>query len=206
MRKEQFLTDAYRSIPHGTSFLKANLFALIYPLPLVVLYVIGYFAFRTALAKDIFAESRIFGNSLYWILFYYAIILVSIVIHEWTHALVFKSHCENGWKSVKFGIKSLTPYCHCEEVISLNAFRHACLAPLYSICLPLAIISLIVGHSLFFLITITMIIGSGGDLWIVFVTRKYNGKTTFAWDMEEQVGCEIYVPATSTDSVAVGDD
>lgn len=201
MQKELFQTDQYQSIPHGTSFLKANIFALVYPLPLVIMYVIGYFAYRLGTGQEVFVTSELLDNSLIWLVLFYALLLVAVIIHELTHALVFLRHSENGWKSVKFGIKSLTPYCHCEEVISLNAYRHACLAPLWSLCLPLVLISLFVGNSLFFLITLTMIFGSGCDLWIVFVTRKYNGKTTYAWDMIDEIGCEVYVPKNTEQSI-----
>ncbi|NLT12607.1 MAG: DUF3267 domain-containing protein [Clostridiaceae bacterium] len=194
MQKDHFTTGEYRLIQHSISFLKVNILALLYPLPLVVLFVVAYFFIRSAIANELFSKSPWLENSLYQLIMYLGIVMIALVLHECTHALVFLRHSKNGRKSIKFGIKSLTPYCHCEEVISLNAYRHACLAPLYSICLPLAIISIVTGNSIFFLIAITMIFGSGGDLWVFFVTRKYNGRQTYVWDMEDKVGCEIYVP------------
>ena len=58
--------------------------------------------------------------------------------------------------------------------------------------MPLAAASMLTGNILLTFLTVSMIFGSGGDLAIFWMTRKYAGKTTYVWDMEDAVGCIIY--------------
>jgi hypothetical protein len=183
------------------SFLKANLVALIYPLPFVLIFVAAYFAsdaLRPGSSGGIFLS---FSGNIFLLFFklllYFAAFIVLVALHEGIHALFFLKGCEFGRKSIIFGIKSATPYCHCEEVLAISVYRQSLLAPLWLICIPLAAASCMTGSSLIFLVTLTMIFGSGGDLAIFWMIRRFRSKTTYVWDMEDQVGCIIYEPVES---------
>jgi len=188
-----FLKEEYRETTKSMSFLKANIVALLYPLPFVVLYIVLFALSESVRWKS---EGTISSGNLLelflWLLFFFAGFFGLIVLHEFVHALFFLKGCDYGWKSIVFGIKSATPYCHCSEVITLNIYRQSLLAPLWAVCVPLAAASMLTGNILLTLMTVSMIFGSGGDLAIFWMTRKYAGKTTYVWDMEDAVGCIIY--------------
>ena len=188
-----FLKEDYRETTKSMSFLKANIVALLYPLPFVVLYIV-LFALSESVRRK--SEGTISSGNLLelllWLLFYFAAFFGLIVLHEFIHALFFLKGCDYGWKSIVFGVKSATPYCHCSEVITLNIYRQSLLAPLWAVCVPLAAASMLTGNILLTFLTVSMIFGSGGDLAIFWMTRKYAGKTTYVWDMEDAVGCIIY--------------
>ena len=193
MNKDMFLKEEYRETTKSMSFLKANIVALLYPMPFVVLYIV-LFALSESVRRK--SEGTISSGNLLelllWLLFYFAAFFGLIVLHEFIHALFFLKGCDYGWKSIVFGVKSATPYCHCSEVITLNIYRQSLLAPLWAVCVPLAAASMLTGNILLTLMTVSMIFGSGGDLAIFWMTRKYAGKTTYVWDMEDAVGCIIY--------------
>ena len=188
-----FLKEEYRETTKSMSFLKANIVALLYPMPFVVLYIV-LFALSESVRRK--SEGTISSGNLLelllWLLFYFAAFFGLIVLHEFIHALFFLKGCDYGWKSIVFGVKSATPYCHCSEVITLNIYRQSLLAPLWAVCVPLAAASMLTGNILLTFLTVSMIFGSGGDLAIFWMTRKYAGKTTYVWDMEDAVGCIIY--------------
>lgn len=188
-----FLKEDYRETTKSMSFLKANIVALLYPLPFVVLYIVLFALSESVRWKS---EGTISSGNLLelflWLLFFFAGFFGLIVLHEFIHALFFLKGCDYGWKSIVFGVKSATPYCHCSEVITLNIYRQSLLAPLWAVCVPLAAVSMLTGNILLTFLTVSMIFGSGGDLAIFWMTRKYAGKTTYVWDMEDAVGCIIY--------------
>jgi hypothetical protein len=195
VNKDIFLKEDYRETTKSMSFLKANIVALIYPAPLAAIYTALYLfvvSNRWNGNGEINTFTLNFIDILLWLLFYFAAFFGLVVLHEFVHALFFLKGCDYGWKSIVFGIKSATPYCHCSEVISLRVYRQSLLAPLWAVCVPLAAVSMFTGNSLIFLLTISMIFGSGGDLAIFWMSRKHAGKTTYVWDMEDAVGCILY--------------
>jgi len=178
------------------SILKANLAALVYPLPLAILYIAAFLAaiqLKTNIAAGFFFS---FGGSpailLLYMLLYFAGFFLLVVMHEIIHSLFFLRGCEQGRKSIVFGVKYATPYCHCKEVLTASIYRQSLMAPLWAICLPLAAISFVTCNTLIFLITLSMIFGSGGDMAVFWMIRKFPGKNTFVWDMDDEVGCIVY--------------
>lgn len=196
MFKKDLQAERYTKTEHTTSFVKANLYALVYPLPFIIPYILIYIGFRVFLPESMTPYITIPFLDL-WFAKFIVLLIVMIaffVIHELVHAAFFLAACEGGSKSIVFGVKQLTPFCHCEELLTLRAYRRSCLAPLWAVCLPLAIFSFFVPEPLVFLLTLTMISGSGGDLWIVWALRKYNANTTLVYDRDDIVGCDVYVP------------
>ncbi|MBN1775685.1 MAG: DUF3267 domain-containing protein [Clostridiales bacterium] len=201
MDRSNLSETKYRTHKHSMSFLKANVVSLLYPLPLAVLYIGAALAVSGARAAalpdgEVFVSSldSMMKNPFVFLLFYIVSLFVLVVLHELTHAFLFLRGCEHGWKSIKFGVKAFTPYCHCKEAVTVSIARQSCLGPLWSVCLPLAILSFFVGSFWLSLITVVMIFGSGADIWIVIKMRHYDGKKCYAWDMEEEVGMIVYEP------------
>lgn len=200
MQRETFPREDYHVITHSISILKANIVALIYPIPFVMLYLAIYFSAKYFWSPVNLTLST--DNFLYFALFFLTYVvglLILIVLHEFIHALFFISGCENGWKSIHFGIKQLTPFCHCLEILTLSQFRRSLWGPLWILCPLLAAASVILGDPVSFLLTLVMIFGSGGDLYVLWTTRKYRGSTTLVYDLDDQIGCEVYLKEDSAD-------
>jgi hypothetical protein len=195
MLKDTFPIERYRIVTHSISFLKANIVALITPLPFVLLY-LGIYLVTTKYVNPIpvtFSLSvSIFYLPIYFFL-YFLILFLLVVLHELIHAVFFLPACVKKWKSIHFGIKSMTPYCHCKEIMTLSQYRRSLWGPLWILVPLLVAVSLLLQESFSFLFTMIMIFGSGGDLYVFWITRKYHGKTTYVWDMVDQIGCEIYL-------------
>ena len=196
MLKENFTPDLYTGKKYSMSILKANLVAIAYPIPLAAVYVISFLiiqSLRSGAAGGLtFSIGGNITSLLLGLFLYFAGFFILIVLHEMTHAVFFLRGCEQGRKSIVFGIKYATPYCHCTEVLTESTYRKSLLAPLLTICLPLALVSYITGNLLVFLAALSMIFGSGGDLAVFWMIRKYPGKSTFVWDMDDEVGCIVY--------------
>lgn len=195
MLKESFPIEKYRVVTHSISFFKANIVALIAPLPFVLLYVAIYLfiiQYIHPIPVTFGISVKIFYLPIYFLL-YFLILFILIVLHELIHAMFFLPACEKKWKSIQFGIKSMTPYCHCKEIMPLSQYRRSLWGPLWILVPLLIIASLLLQEPFSFLFTLIMIFGSGGDLYVFWITRKYSGKTTYVWDMVDKVGCEIYL-------------
>ena len=98
-----------------------------------------------------------------------------------------------GMKSVKFGIswKSLTPYCHCKEHLSVKDYRIVLLAPLLILGIIPTIIGLIIGYSGIYGFGLLFILAAGGDIVIFWKLRNEN-KDTLVLDSPDKCGCMIY--------------
>jgi hypothetical protein len=205
MNKELFTQDKYTIRTISMSFLKANIIGTLFPIPLAALFVFLFGWLQFSRNSEGFSF-EVNGQFLLWLLVFYVGVFLLIALHEFVHALCFLPGCENRWKSIHFGIKSATPYCHCKEVLPLTIYRNSLLAPLWLICLPLAIAALLTGNVLVFCLTIIMIFGSGGDLAVFWFLRKYKGKRTYVWDKDDAIGCNIYEPLNDehTDTPRVG--
>lgn len=195
MMKEQFSAETFEIKKHSISILAANLYAFLYSLPFLLLFLVMYVAAAFIKGWKWYETSRsaITENSLLLMLCYIVLFLILIIVHEFLHAVFFLPGCDNRWKSIKFGIKSLTPYCHCEEIISVSQYRKSLFAPIWFICLPLAVAASLTGDILLIFLAFSLIVGSGGDLYIAYVLRKYNGKATYVYDLVDEVGCQTYV-------------
>ena len=195
MESQKLIDSGYRSTKITMSFLRANTVSLIYPIPLVLLFLFGAAIAESLRLRFAPGGTGVFGtytfsgmdNLLVFFVLYMVLLFVLIVLHELTHALFFLKGCENGWKSIKFGVKALTPYCHCKEATTVSIARRSCLAPLFSVSLPLAVISYISGSFLMYLLTVVMIFGSGADLWVFLKLRRYDGKTCYALEEPDEM-------------------
>lgn len=112
-------------------------------------------------------------------------------MHEFVHGLVWKQFCVNGWKSINFGIKSFSPYCHCSEILKVRHYRIGTLAPMIVTGIIPFIISMITGNVTLFEVSIFLILSAGGDLAILFTLRNVN-KDDYVMDHENLCGCFVF--------------
>jgi hypothetical protein len=173
-------TDSLRKRDVSISFWRANFYAIISVLPiLLILYLLYTF---------IWEKPAISFNYPYWIFY-----LAGVVIHELIHGFFAMKFSKQGMKSIKFGIywKFLTPYCHCKEPLTVKDYRIVLLSPLIILGIIPTIIGLIIGHNGIYGFGLLFILAAGGDLMIYWKLRNEN-KNALALDSPDKIGCIIY--------------
>ncbi len=101
-------------------------------------------------------------------LFIFAALFGGVVAHELLHGISWAFFCKNGFRSIRFGFmwKSLTPYCHCKEPLSLNPYLFGALVPGLVLGLFPAVFSLFNGSQVWLHWGLIFILSAGGDLLI----------------------------------------
>jgi hypothetical protein len=96
------------------------------------------------------------------------VLFLGIIIHELIHGLVWSAYCENGFRSIQFGIlwKQLLPYCHCTEALRVHQYAKGVIAPLLTLGILPTLIALFTKS--FFLLLFGYVFTSAafGDIFI----------------------------------------
>lgn len=189
-RKEKFENlcrhmneKGYKEVHLTISALKANLVASVTMIPLIIIL---YLIFRTLYGKqDLLSvvENFVFLLS----------VLIAVVIHELIHGLVWSLYCKNKWKSINLGfvLKALTPYCTCNECLPYRAYSLGIAMPTIVLGIFPYILSLITGNYEIMIFSLFLILGGGGDIYILWLIRRYK-KAVFI-DHPYLVGCVAFV-------------
>lgn len=157
----------------------ANLLAVILAIPILAINLIpfvliwDYDTFKTG--KDIFMD------------YFLIIIAGGIIIHELLHGLTWGYFAANGMKSIKFGIKWLTPYCHCKEPLKVKHYKIGGAMPLIIMGIIPSIIGLIIGHGLILTFGIFFTWAAGGDIIALYMLRKLDNNI-YVSDHPEKMG------------------
>jgi hypothetical protein len=181
-------TESLRKRDVSISFWRANFYAIISVLPiLIILYLLYSF---------IWEKPAISFNYPYWIFY-----LIGVVIHELIHGFFAMKFSKQGMKSIKFGIywKFLTPYCHCKEPLTVRDYRIVLLSPLIILGIIPTIIGFIIGQNGIYGFGLLFILAAGGDL-IIFWSLRNENKNTLALDSPDKCGCIIYESEDSSDN------
>lgn len=131
-------------------------------------------------------------------LFFFAIYVVSIFVHEFIHGFFWHFPCKKKWGSIDFGFnpKNITPYCHCCEALSIPQYFRGAIAP----TLILGVIPIVIGifTGILFLVTFGLIgvVGGAGDLMVIWTLRKHRNCLLF--DHPYEVGYAYFVPKTGS--------
>jgi hypothetical protein len=171
------------------SFIQANLYGLVMPLPPIVLLVWLYIQ-RWGLGS-------LAGGSLRMVmtptdaLVAIGLIMVGLVAHEALHGLTW-AYFVKSFKVVKFGLdwKTLTPYCHIKDPLPVNAYRLGGLMPGLVLGFVPALAGWLTGQVGVFAFGLLFILGAGGDLLILWLLRQVKPN---AWveDHPQRVGCVV---------------
>lgn len=124
------------------------------------------------------------------------IMIVGIVVHELIHGIVFAVFSKRGFKSVSFGIlwKSLTPFCHCKEALSVRQYMISTMMPAIVLGLVPALIAIVTGSVALLLFGVFFTLAAGGDFLILYLLR--NEPSEFlVQDHPEKIGCFVFRPA-----------
>jgi hypothetical protein len=162
---------------------KANLYALLFFLPVALFMIIPYLLLHK------FDKSIIGHFKGTYALLFIVIMLTGIVVHEGIHGLFLGYFARTGYKSISFGVhwKMLTPYCHCSEALQARHYRIGLMMPLLILGLLPFIIAMATGHMGIFLFSIIFTLAAGGDMLIFWLMRKIKS-TTIVKDHPHKIG------------------
>ena len=128
------------------------------------------------------------------IFLFIAVYVAGLLLHELIHALALISISRVSFSDIHFGFnrRYLSPYTHCNKMISLGGFRIGLLLPV----LITGILPLIVGiatNTLFLTLAGGLLTGGGiGDIMGFWYLVKLPGDALVR-DYRYELGCEVYV-------------
>jgi hypothetical protein len=202
MIRETLINSGYRLKQHSLSAFRANVLGFLLPVPLALIYIVLYalsFSYFPRIALPSLLSGRTLFVPLYFIAFFSALLVLSF-LHELIHLFFFLIFSKEGRKSVTIGTRMLTPYAYSIEALSIGAYRLSMIAPFFLLLVPLGFLSFFLKDPFSFLITLIMIISTGGDWVSLWITRNYHGKKIYVWDHPDECSCEIYLPEPITDT------
>ncbi len=150
---------------------KANIFSLILMVGAAIVLGVPFlliWAHREPLVPDVGITSPWSG------LIVFVAFIAGIVVHELIHGITWAHYTEKGWKSISFGViwKMLTPYCHCDEVLSIRSYIIGALMPCIVLGVLPGIAALCVGSYTLLVWGILFIAAASGDLWMAWLLTK----------------------------------
>ncbi|MFD2514855.1 DUF3267 domain-containing protein [Pontibacter locisalis] len=176
---------------------QANMYALSFIVPILLLYIPAYILVWPE-QFTLFQLKSLFANYKAWILFSPAILLVVFVfgaiVHEMLHGFTWAIFCKNGTKSIRYGVywHLLTPYCHCKEVLPIRAYMLGGIMPGFVMGFLPALAGLLAGNLLLFLFGLFFSMAASGDLLVLWMLR-HQKKEDLVQDHPEKIGCYVYV-------------
>jgi hypothetical protein len=124
-------------------------------------------------------------------------IVLSIVVHELIHGIVFAIYAPNGFRSVSFGfnVKLGAFYCHCDQPVRVKHYRRAGIAPLIILGLVPLRFGFVTGVAWFKTFGLILTIGGFGDLLVYFKLLKLK-KNRFILDHPDKLGFILDPPSS----------
>lgn len=154
---------------------KANVFGVVLMVVSAILFLVPFFLIWKD-RKPISTMLVEFGDSIPVLL---ALMFVGIVVHELIHGLTWTYFAKNGWKSISFGVmwKMLTPYCHCDEPMSIPGYMCGAMMPCVVLGVIPAVVALFIGSLPLLAWGVFFIAAAGGDIWMTWLLTKENPKS-----------------------------
>lgn len=120
-------------------------------------------------------------------------IIFGLFVHELIHAAVAVIFAKNGFKSINFGAKDMTLYCHCSDPLKVKEYTIVLLAPLVIMGIIPAIVGIVILNPNWVLFGIVFIAGAMGDIMVAWRIRKENPENTIL-DHPSEPGYLVYEP------------
>lgn len=163
-------------------FGEANILAMLIMFPLAIVLITPF-----ALIWDL--ETLALGKDVIFDYFFY-IFLGGIVVHELLHGITWAYFAPQHFKSIKFGVKMLTPYCHCKTPLKVKHYRLGGAMPLFVMGLLPALVGIVFGDGAILLFGVLFTLAAGGDILILYMMRKLD-KDIYVSDHPSKVGFYI---------------
>lgn len=174
--------ESVNKIDKTMSMVAANLWGNLLAVPVFVLFG-GAYIWRWGLPAE--------GLTFTWVELITAVVIlmVSIVVHELLHGLGYYWGGAT-WSQIKFGVKQLTPYAHCEIPLALNAYRVAVILPGLILGVIPAVGGILTGSGVLTLYGTVMTAAALGDALILWLLRDAPPAAKVQ-DHPSKVGCEL---------------
>lgn len=161
---------------------KVNLYSFFLIIPFTAIYLIPFILIWDYQTFEL-GRKEFMQNIIY-------VFLLGIVMHELLHGITWSFFTQHGFKSIKFGINGLTPYCHCKEPLKAKHYRLGGAMPLMVMAIIPGIAGLILGNGLYLSLGIFFSWTAGGDIISLFMLRKFN-KNSMVSDHPNKMGFYI---------------
>ena len=164
---------------------KVNLYAMIFFIPIFLLFGLPFILIWCI--ETVKAGKNDFINE------YFLLILLSgIIVHELLHGIIWAKYANNGFKSIKFGVKwkVLTVYCHCKEPLQVKYYSLGGVLPGIVLGIIPSLIALVTGNSLLIVFGILFTWAACGDMFILWKLRKLDSETYIS-DHPSKIGFYI---------------
>jgi hypothetical protein len=164
---------------------KVNLYAFFLIIPITAIYIIPFILIWDYQTFEV-------GRKEFMQYFVY-VFLLGIILHELLHGITWAIFTKKRFKSIKFGINGLTPYCHCKEPLKVKHYRLGGAMPLIVMGIIPGTVGLFFGNGLLLSLGIFFSWTAGGDIISLFMLRKIT-KNTMVSDHPEKMGFYIESP------------
>ncbi len=168
---ERMLAQGYRRVELTVSIVKANVFAIVLLIPLLIAG-LGVFFLKNRSSGVGFEKPAAL------VLFVLAFAAL-IVVHELIHGLSWAVFTEHGWKDIEFGFMKqyMTPYCTCGVPLSKGQYIFGALMPLIVLGILPMIVGILVGSLPLLFLGIIMADSAAGDILIVWKILRYRSES-----------------------------
>jgi len=126
------------------------------------------------------------GRKEFMKLFIY-ILIFGIILHELLHGITWAFFTKKGFKSIKFGINGITPYCHCKEPLKVIHYRLGGAMPFIMMGIIPSLAGIILGNGLYLSFGIFFSWAASGDIISLIMLQKFN-KNTMVYDHPDKMG------------------
>lgn len=174
--------DAFEKEKLTIDLVKANVYGILLAIPTIIIFAVPYY----------FIWGSFKGSSIWYIAILIGL-LPGIVLHELIHGITWAHYAEDGFKSIKFGIKwkLLTPYCHCQEPLTVRRYMLGAAMPGIVLGIAPALLAVLIGSAPLLWFGIFFTIPAVGDFMMINLLKNENGDD-LVQDHPDEVGCFIY--------------
>ena len=184
---DRLIGQGYRRVELTVSIVKANIFAVVLLIPLLIagggLFFLRNHSMSGGLGKM---------NPLLFVVLFFAM----IVVHELIHGLSWSLFAENRWKDIEFGFMKqyLTPYCTCGVPLKKGAYIFGALMPLVLLGILPMIVGILADNLSLLLLGVILADAAAGDILIVWKILRYRSEagTVVYIDHPTQAGGVIF--------------
>ena len=131
------------------------------------------------------------------------VILVSgIILHELLHAAAWAHYGQKPLSAITFGIHwaTLTPYTHCRETLTVEAYRIGALVPAILLGLIPSALAIFWDMQWMLFPGIIFTAAAAGDFLIIWLLRK-EPPTALVLDHPSRAGCLVFDPSPLQDRI-----
>ena len=184
---DSLIGQGYRRVELTVSIVKANIFAVVLLIPLLIAGIGLFFLHNHSVSGGLGRMNPIL---------FLVLLFALIVVHELIHGLSWSLFAEHRWKDIEFGFMKqyLTPYCTCGVPLGKGAYIFGALMPLILLGILPMIAGILAGSFSLLLLGIIMADSAAGDIMIVWKILRYRSEaeTIVYIDHPTQAGGVIF--------------